>query len=290
MEWRRGDRPAAGDWEEDGWRNLKIRGPLAIQIQPPSRFYQKTEEAEEARRFAPGPHREGRAEPELGSVSLGPAAGGLSPPPSAALPSPSLTVPGRGERPHPPPPEVEAPRGPNKLSLSRGPRARHTGALSSPPPRPTGGEGGGPHDRGGRRSLWRRRRRRLGRAGPSCGRRAPRSPPGCRRRARAVRAAVTLAFSGWRAGGAPGTPSPGSWGMVLPGLYLGNFIDAKDTDQLGRNKITHIISIHESPQPLLQDITYLRISVADAPEVPMCSDCRPQRGGTPPAHFLERSR
>lgn len=28
--------------------------------------------------------------------------------------------------------------------------------------------------------------------------------------------------------------------------------DAKDPDQLGRNKITHIISIHESPQPLLQ--------------------------------------
>ncbi|ELK04077.1 Dual specificity protein phosphatase 15 [Pteropus alecto] len=43
--------------------------------------------------------------------------------------------------------------------------------------------------------------------------------------------------------------------------------DAKDPDQLGRNKITHIISIHESPQPLLQDITYLRIPVADTPEV-----------------------
>lgn len=28
--------------------------------------------------------------------------------------------------------------------------------------------------------------------------------------------------------------------------------DAKDPDQLGRNKITHIISIHESPQPLIQ--------------------------------------
>ncbi|XP_060239047.1 dual specificity protein phosphatase 15 isoform X2 [Meriones unguiculatus] len=56
---------------------------------------------------------------------------------------------------------------------------------------------------------------------------------------------------------------------VLPGLYLGNFIDAKDPDQLGRNKITHIISIHESPQTLLQDITYLRISVADTPEVPI---------------------
>ncbi|XP_012610513.1 dual specificity protein phosphatase 15 [Microcebus murinus] len=56
---------------------------------------------------------------------------------------------------------------------------------------------------------------------------------------------------------------------VLPGLYLGNFIDAKDPDQLDRNKITHIISIHESPQPLLQDITYLRIPVADTPEVPI---------------------
>ncbi|XP_045688924.1 dual specificity protein phosphatase 15 [Phyllostomus hastatus] len=56
---------------------------------------------------------------------------------------------------------------------------------------------------------------------------------------------------------------------VLPGLYLGNFIDAKDPDQLGRNKITHIISIHESPQPLLQGITYLRIPVADTPEVPI---------------------
>uniref|UniRef100_A0A9L0J133 Dual specificity protein phosphatase 15 n=1 Tax=Equus asinus TaxID=9793 RepID=A0A9L0J133_EQUAS len=69
------------------------------------------------------------------------------------------------------------------------------------------------------------------------------------------------------------TPAPGIMGngmtKVLPGLYLGNFIDAKDPDQLGRNKITHIISIHESPQPLLQDITYLRIPVADTPEVPI---------------------
>ncbi|XP_051835398.1 dual specificity protein phosphatase 15 isoform X2 [Antechinus flavipes] len=56
---------------------------------------------------------------------------------------------------------------------------------------------------------------------------------------------------------------------VLPGLYLGNFIDAKDPDQLSKNKITHIISIHESPQPLLQDITYLRIPVPDTPEVPI---------------------
>lgn len=29
-------------------------------------------------------------------------------------------------------------------------------------------------------------------------------------------------------------------------------LDAKDLEQLSRNKITHIVSIHESPQPLLQ--------------------------------------
>lgn len=29
-------------------------------------------------------------------------------------------------------------------------------------------------------------------------------------------------------------------------------LDAKDLEQLSRNKITHIVSIHETPQPLLQ--------------------------------------
>uniref|UniRef100_A0AC11CZX8 Dual specificity phosphatase 15 n=1 Tax=Ovis aries TaxID=9940 RepID=A0AC11CZX8_SHEEP len=67
----------------------------------------------------------------------------------------------------------------------------------------------------------------------------------------------------------PCTTSSSEERSLKAGLYLRNFTDAKDTDQLGRNKITHIISIHESPQPLLQDITYLRISVADAPEVPI---------------------
>ncbi|KAI6074020.1 Dual specificity protein phosphatase 15 [Aix galericulata] len=43
-------------------------------------------------------------------------------------------------------------------------------------------------------------------------------------------------------------------------------VDAKDLEQLSRNKITHIVSIHESPQPLLQDITYLRIPLPDTPE------------------------
>ncbi|NXA55132.1 DUS15 phosphatase, partial [Nothocercus julius] len=43
-------------------------------------------------------------------------------------------------------------------------------------------------------------------------------------------------------------------------------VDAKDLEQLSRNKITHIVSIHESPQPLLQEITYLRIPLPDTPE------------------------
>ncbi|XP_054836224.1 dual specificity protein phosphatase 15 [Eublepharis macularius] len=53
---------------------------------------------------------------------------------------------------------------------------------------------------------------------------------------------------------------------VLPGLYLGNFVDAKDLDQLSRNDITHILSIHESPQPFIPGITYLRIALPDMPE------------------------
>lgn len=55
-------------------------------------------------------------------------------------PSPRLTVPGWGERPAPAS-GGGVPRGRNKLPLSRGPWAPHTGALSGPPPRPTG-EGG----------------------------------------------------------------------------------------------------------------------------------------------------
>uniref|UniRef100_A0A672UM87 Dual specificity protein phosphatase 15 n=1 Tax=Strigops habroptila TaxID=2489341 RepID=A0A672UM87_STRHB len=57
-------------------------------------------------------------------------------------------------------------------------------------------------------------------------------------------------------------------GNVAPPLGLVVFypLDAKDLEQLTRNKITHIVSIHESPQPLLQDITYLRIPLPDTPE------------------------
>uniref|UniRef100_F6SLW9 Uncharacterized protein n=1 Tax=Ornithorhynchus anatinus TaxID=9258 RepID=F6SLW9_ORNAN len=55
---------------------------------------------------------------------------------------------------------------------------------------------------------------------------------------------------------------------VNPPAYLDLFLpsDAKDVAQLSKNKITHIISIHDTPQTLLQGITYLRIPLPDAPE------------------------
>ncbi|KAK3567159.1 hypothetical protein QTP86_011221, partial [Hemibagrus guttatus] len=39
---------------------------------------------------------------------------------------------------------------------------------------------------------------------------------------------------------------------VLPDLYLGNFKDARDREQLARNNITHILSIHDTASPILQ--------------------------------------
>ncbi|XP_028988770.1 dual specificity protein phosphatase 22-B isoform X1 [Betta splendens] len=52
---------------------------------------------------------------------------------------------------------------------------------------------------------------------------------------------------------------------VLPDLYLGNFKDARDREQLARNNITHILSIHDNPGCTLQEMTYLCITAADLP-------------------------
>ncbi|KAL4646444.1 dual specificity protein phosphatase 22-B-like [Arapaima gigas] len=52
---------------------------------------------------------------------------------------------------------------------------------------------------------------------------------------------------------------------VLPHLYLGNFKDARDKEQLARYNITHILSIHDSAAPLLQEMTYLCIPASDLP-------------------------
>ncbi|XP_074617028.1 dual specificity protein phosphatase 22-like isoform X1 [Acropora palmata] len=53
---------------------------------------------------------------------------------------------------------------------------------------------------------------------------------------------------------------------VLPGLFLGNFRDAKDMEQLTKNKITHILAIHDNAQPVLEQFVYKCIQAADSPE------------------------
>uniref|UniRef100_A0A182KI56 Uncharacterized protein n=1 Tax=Anopheles christyi TaxID=43041 RepID=A0A182KI56_9DIPT len=35
---------------------------------------------------------------------------------------------------------------------------------------------------------------------------------------------------------------------VMPGLFIGNYRDSKDYQQLDRYGITHIVSIHDSPR------------------------------------------
>ncbi|GFT93894.1 dual specificity protein phosphatase 22-B [Nephila pilipes] len=52
---------------------------------------------------------------------------------------------------------------------------------------------------------------------------------------------------------------------VLPGLYVGNFRDAKDQEQLRANNITHIISIHDNAKKVHEDKEYLCIQAADTP-------------------------
>ncbi|XP_078544156.1 dual specificity protein phosphatase 22 [Lissotriton helveticus] len=52
---------------------------------------------------------------------------------------------------------------------------------------------------------------------------------------------------------------------VLPGLFIGNFKDARDVEQLKKNNITHILSIHDSARPMLEDLKYLCIPASDSP-------------------------
>ncbi|XP_054723091.1 dual specificity protein phosphatase 22-like [Uloborus diversus] len=65
---------------------------------------------------------------------------------------------------------------------------------------------------------------------------------------------------------------------VLPGLYLGSFRDGKDSEQLQSNKITHIISIHDTAKEVVEDKEYLCIRVPDSPDenlskyFPKCND------------------
>ncbi|XP_035882509.1 dual specificity protein phosphatase 22 isoform X1 [Phyllostomus discolor] len=80
---------------------------------------------------------------------------------------------------------------------------------------------------------------------------------------------------------------------ILPGLYIGNFkgekrevqknlfkvrankclsqdliekeTDARDAEQLSKNKVTHILSVHDSARPMLEGVKYLCIPAADSP-------------------------
>nr|CAD7427178.1 unnamed protein product [Timema monikensis] len=66
--------------------------------------------------------------------------------------------------------------------------------------------------------------------------------------------------------------------VVLPGLYVGNYRDSKDSLQLERFEITHIVAIHDTPRKLHLDKHYLCIMASDTPDqnltqyFPLCND------------------
>ncbi|XP_015282581.1 PREDICTED: dual specificity protein phosphatase 22-A-like [Gekko japonicus] len=51
---------------------------------------------------------------------------------------------------------------------------------------------------------------------------------------------------------------------IVEGLYLGNIRDSEDRENLGKHGITHILSVHNSAKPGLEDMTYLCISASDS--------------------------
>ncbi|GFO32912.1 dual specificity protein phosphatase 22 [Plakobranchus ocellatus] len=55
-------------------------------------------------------------------------------------------------------------------------------------------------------------------------------------------------------------------GTILSGLYIGNFRDAKDLEQLENNNITHIVSIHDNAKKILDSKEYLCIQASDSPD------------------------
>nr|CAD7256957.1 unnamed protein product [Timema shepardi] len=65
---------------------------------------------------------------------------------------------------------------------------------------------------------------------------------------------------------------------VLPGLYVGNYRDSKDSLQLERFEITHIVAIHDTPRKLHLDKHYLCVMASDTPDqnltqyFPLCND------------------
>ncbi|KAM9121834.1 dual specificity protein phosphatase 22-A-like [Pangshura tecta] len=76
---------------------------------------------------------------------------------------------------------------------------------------------------------------------------------------------------------------------VFEGLYLGNIRDSEDRENLTKNRITHILSVHNNARPVLEDMTYLCISVSDSSSqnliqhfkesIRFIHECRLQGGG-----------
>jgi len=63
---------------------------------------------------------------------------------------------------------------------------------------------------------------------------------------------------------------------VMPGLFIGNFRDAKDSEQLKTNNITHIVAIHDNPKPAIEEIKYKCVDLSDSPAADIgkyFSDC-----------------
>ena len=54
--------------------------------------------------------------------------------------------------------------------------------------------------------------------------------------------------------------------QVLPGLFVGNYRDSKDLNQLQTHNITHILAIHDSPKHLYPQIHYLCVKANDHPD------------------------
>ncbi|PKK34506.1 dual specificity phosphatase 22 [Columba livia] len=55
--------------------------------------------------------------------------------------------------------------------------------------------------------------------------------------------------------------------QILPGLFIGNFKDARDVEQLSKNNITHILSIHDSARPMLESEHDLKAPLHSACEM-----------------------
>ncbi|CAH1366993.1 unnamed protein product [Tenebrio molitor] len=53
---------------------------------------------------------------------------------------------------------------------------------------------------------------------------------------------------------------------VLPGLYVGNYRDSKDANQLNKHNITHIVAIHDSAKKIHSDKHYLCVMASDSPD------------------------